>query len=90
MHKERRRKGSVPIPAPAAPRQFSVPISLTSAGLAHHPRAPALFFFPPAGPAQSALGLALTWWKSGCPGWMGSLGSALVRKETHQFESEPY
>lgn len=45
MYKERRRKGSVPIPAPAAPRQFSVPISLTSAGLAHHPRAPALFFF---------------------------------------------
>lgn len=45
MYKERRRKGSVPIPAPAAPRQSSVPISLTSAGLAHHPRAPALFFF---------------------------------------------
>ena len=45
MYKERRRKGSIPIPEPAAPPQSSVPISLTSAGLAHYPRAPALLFF---------------------------------------------
>lgn len=69
------KKGTVPIPEPAAPPQSSVPISLTSAGLGHHPRAPALFFSSPAGPPQSALGLALYLGKQWVS-WVG--GFALV------------